>query len=831
MERKFKIVNIILISVILIFMMTVPENIFSKTENGEMDFLITENMRFSENSNGVKHLKQDMSLLSYTNMEVYENEDGSSTAYLFDEPVRYLAMDEDGDCVSYKEIDSSIVSTTESDKDNFKYKNAENSFDIYFPSKFVESEAGILVSSGGINYNIKPQKYNSKECVLVKEQENKISYPEAFGKNTILEYTVNAKGYKDDIILLNKDVDNIFNYEIKTEEDFEFVLDAETSQWNMFVDKINVWSISPVILYDAEYKFSINNKMHFEKINKNLWRLQIIADKEFISNDSTIYPVHVDPTVILNGSDMGPNMNAMIHDATVFSDVPSTNMGGYIKNFIGKFSVFGVSHTYVKFDIPWIDLNVASITSAYYKVYESSDYDDLLKYKVYYVDNPWEENTITWENKPTATYAMSSTSVAVANNQWNYIDLKQAFIRWLPSGDDMPTSFGIALKSEPVYEALGYYKGFNSKENMYNRPTVEISYNTDLNVKSSGIYFIRNYHTNQYLSDTGVVSKYPYHGGTAERFKILRVNGNECRIRSMNPAYENYYLYMNGNKLDHTTTVNNDSIFKIQGLGIGYVTIKTKASNFEKFLYISTTSTPSLTHDYSPGYNNIWVLEPCVAVNVDYDGRYIQRGGTNTLTGLKNVFNQLAFKFYDAAAIRIVPIFSQVYSLADACSAGIDSFCTHATNANCTDYYYYSQGYNSYHHKNWGKMLSWAAVQAKNDPNNSQYTIKFMITGAGGICEKDEGNLHYETGSGMAYVNGRTAIYQIRNLEDSFLSGLVHELTHNFGASHHHYDGIWQCVMGKDCNDETIIEDRMFCESCIALIRVNAARLSTNRWN
>ena len=824
------------------------------------EVLDKEGLRFEYNRDKVAHVSRDSSLDFYTNMEVYNNEDGTKTAYFFDEPIRY-AKEED-DVIIYKPINNDIIPVNreiykEELYDSFAYKNAENGFDIFFPDKLSKDGNGILIDNSDFEMHIKPLNFNSENARFDENRKNYICYDNAFGQNTGLEYILSGDGFKDNIVLLSNNAENVFKYEISTSIPLDFIV-QENGSYSIFSDdNEELTSISPIFVYDSsdEFNFTMNNYMKFHRINEYNWVMEIVVDQEFLKDKNTVYPVYVDPKVILDGSNsnVGANKkNGLVYDAPVYQNYPNSNYGNYTYAYMGYNSTYGVGRVYMKFDTPWVELNISNITSAYYKVTEVAGGSGSMQFNMYLVDlnkaSKWDEKIITWANVPPSQELLNTSPITLSNNTVNYIDITKAVKRWIPEWriDNIftPENNGIMFKSTNETSS-SLWKGFATKDNSSLRPMIEINFTSDINVQNYGVYFIKNVNSGKYLQIADYSKQQPYSDQSESlRVKFVKssIIGSEYYIQCMTTGYTNCFLYMDGIYLRRSTanpTTNNNYIFKVVGLGNGRVKIETKASSLAKVLCTLNASTASgeyIIHDtYTISTpNDEWVLEPCIKINTYYDKAFNQKWGINAKNDLQSIINRAIDKYYNATGIRMI---SNVVSFTTAitdpsvCNVGIDNICNHANNDACIRNYNINQGFNSYHHKNWRKFLAWSKAQAKNDPNNSKYSVRIMVTGDSAMCQYDASEAeHFLTGLGLSYLGDRASIYKMKESGD-YLSGIVHELMHLFGGNHHNYDGVSQCVMGKNVGDPQLVQERMFCDSCIQFVKLNAPRLSVNDWS
>ncbi len=250
---------------------------------------------------------------------VYKNKDGSNTAYIFTDPIRYT--DENGK-LKYK--DNNIIELTGAEKvhTGYKYKNKANEFDVYLPGDLFSGKGPKLEYEDkySIEYTFESQLSNGHKS---KEKKNKddskiraIEYAASFDDDITINFSTTNNGIKDEIIINKYTGQNNFVFYLdlkgltpeKQDSGFINLKDNKTSEV--------IAKIEPpfaVDSYTGEYvegegHFTENIDMLIEPVKGNKkYKLTITVDEDFLKDERTVYPVIIDPvtSLTLNYSKMG----------------------------------------------------------------------------------------------------------------------------------------------------------------------------------------------------------------------------------------------------------------------------------------------------------------------------------------------------------------------------------------------------------------------------------------------------------------------------------------------------------------------------------------------
>ena len=273
-----------------------------------------------------------------------------------------------------------------------------------------------------------------------------VQFDSVFGADTEIRYTPQFSGFKEDIILQSYTGINEFTFRLKTGG--LTLLMAEGGEYNL-VDPLTkdiVASLSDLVVYDScepetsepldiqektserpelpELTEEELNALYFPEPTSYIgyrhyyqaetvsadeeYLLTLVVDKNYLTDENTVYPVIVDPTINIRAS----TNSSYIHDATIFSNY-NTKAGSSGSLFVGNYNAaypaysYGVARTLVKF--PGLFNNNT------FKDLETVRID-----KVEYIprDIMCNSNQV-WVQLCFATQAWTESSVVYNNSIWN----------------------------------------------------------------------------------------------------------------------------------------------------------------------------------------------------------------------------------------------------------------------------------------------------------------------------------------------------------------------------------------------------------------------------
>ncbi|MDE5984728.1 MAG: DNRLRE domain-containing protein, partial [Eubacterium sp.] len=297
--------------------------------------------------------------------------DHTVQAVMYNEPVHY---EENGE---WEDIDNSLEFEESADKDDFDgYKTKEGNFNVKFAEK---SDSDKLVTITENDYELSWTLLNKskarlfaddidiEETVLnddstvIEESVENVSQTVTYNNiinDTDIEYTVNGKGLKENIIVNEPTDDYTYPFEITAnnliltlQEDSSIIAaDSETEE--------SIYIIPTMFMYDANNEVSQDISVSLEQVEENKYILTINANCDWINDESREFPITIDPQV----------KSKQVDDAIQVSCVSSLRIIEDIANndncvFGGYDLKYGITRLLLKFDLPELNPNDIIINS------------------------------------------------------------------------------------------------------------------------------------------------------------------------------------------------------------------------------------------------------------------------------------------------------------------------------------------------------------------------------------------------------------------------------------------------------------------------------------
>lgn len=234
------------------------------------------------------HVNRLKSAEKNLNTIVFQNKDGTETTYIFLKPVKYV--DENGEVKDKSDKIAPIIDAT------YSYGVLNNNSKIYFPKNVT---AGTKIQYQNYTIQMTPVTTYSASPTYLNETE--VAYNGVFGTNTVLKYQTKLNGLKEDIVLVKNTGLN----------EFDFTLTL-TNLTPVLID--NIWylknsgdeiiaSLGRIIIKDSDGNGTEGSMTISPSTARNTYAVKIIVPADFLSADSTVYPVYVDPSTTIFETD------------------------------------------------------------------------------------------------------------------------------------------------------------------------------------------------------------------------------------------------------------------------------------------------------------------------------------------------------------------------------------------------------------------------------------------------------------------------------------------------------------------------------------------------
>lgn len=398
--------------------------------------------------------------------KVFLNSDGSYTLKIFKSPVNYKNGDK------YDEIDNTLIKDEEaSHNGSNKYKNKASNIKLSLDED-MNSEEPISVNfdkykvslrplKGDLKDDFKTIKLNKKGEVLEEDNGklylksnstnqsstgnedlgiNSVEYKDDKNSKSSIRYTPLIDGIKEEIVLDSYTGRNTFEFQLKLEGLEPNLLDNGNLALLDKTTKKIMASIPKPFMYDSSenehYSDSIIMSIKKENEKKDLYTIKISADKSFLTNETTKYPVVVDPSITIGSSSTWA-------DAFVQSAYPYTNYQLSTELRAGYDSTTGKVRSYVKYSgLP--SLGNAYIISSTFTAYGYTNvaYGNNAPIELHRVYSDWSSGSITWNNAPSFNSSAEYTA-NVSSPGWYSWDITQLTRDWYKGAQG---NYGFVLK-------------------------------------------------------------------------------------------------------------------------------------------------------------------------------------------------------------------------------------------------------------------------------------------------------------------------------------------------------------------------------------------------
>lgn len=423
------------------------------------------------------------------NTVVFENVDGTETAYIFDEPVKYVTSDGD-----IRDKSNSLYSAS---TDGYAYVNSDNDIQTWFPSSLGE-DSGIKVQYQDNVIEMYP--YQGEESAVQVENSfsNTVYYNEVFGDETVVYYTPTFSGVKEDIVLYQSPDSNRFSFVLDcgellpSIENNEIILqDADTEV---------VATIGSIYVYDS-YNGGGESRPHDTKDNSfellqnedGTYILTIVVDEAFLDAEEIVYPVYIDPTITVNASGSGSSktiLDTPIYNGSGVSNMTAGSNPSAVIGYVGTLSgvQYGAGRLLIRFpglmSYSFMDNYRYTITNATLHLKDESGLSSTGTITAYMYDGPaWSEtsrySSSIWNG---VGESLSGYSYSYPNRTQGSFDITWAVQLW-QSNHDLGDK-GIILRNSNE-NSLSYFKSISTTEGN-TPPYLSVTYAT--RTSASGAY-------------------------------------------------------------------------------------------------------------------------------------------------------------------------------------------------------------------------------------------------------------------------------------------------------------------------------------------------------
>ena len=414
----------------------------------------------------------------------------------------------------------------------YDYRNAANSFTL----RFSKQPATGLNMDGDFTMAVDGVSLPKGTADQTPEGNGRITYPEAFGEHTYLEYINTPTGVKENIVLEENTGKNRFDF-VFASDTHQPVLSEDGS--TLFIvrkddpEQAAEYTVSPLYVYDScvidtESEPPASGHKHFTEdcryeiapLEDGRYRITSVVSEEFLNDPETTYPVTIDPN-ISNGA-------SYVTDTYVSEAEPGKSFGSVDHLRFGK-TGNSLLFTLIRFDSLMESIApIAVINSASMKFTFRSGQTTGSTGALWRITEYWAEN-ITCNNRPSVASWKANDAESALNKVNGYIDnytfnVKTLIQDWI---NGVYPYYGVYL-TYTKHAVPDYNSVVSSDGEAHRAPVLTVNYGVrsplPSGIKNNTIYFIRNYNSDKYLqagNDRETLRQQAFSGDTNQQWKLV----------------------------------------------------------------------------------------------------------------------------------------------------------------------------------------------------------------------------------------------------------------------------------------------------------------------
>lgn len=443
--------------------------------------------------------------------------DGSYRATQYEVPVHFI---QDGEWTDYDNTLVEVDADTE-DGENASNKDLTNTLADYSVrlSKKTNGKKFVRIEKDGYKLSWNYSKANKVTAQIteitddgdettLEKLSSQVIYEEVY-TDTDFEYIVGSDGLKENIILKSKDTQTVFEAEYKANGLTPVQIDDKTIELQAD-DGTVIYTISAPYMTDANGEYSNGITLTLSSVKNNKFTVTTTLDEDWLNDYDRAYPVTVDPII------QTEQKAAKMDSAFVASSYPDRNYYSYGQAnggadsgsmYVGKVTGYGQTESYLKFS-PLPTLGVADkVINAVVSVY-LIDCDLGLQVDLKQVKESWDNETITWSNKPESYSSIIDYVVLEDGEEPDWLNFEITdLVRCWYSGEY--ANYGISLSTTKTSLCKAYLLNsfFNEDNQTKARPILTVNYRnmsgyedywsyTGVSAGRNGAVSINNYNGN-----------------------------------------------------------------------------------------------------------------------------------------------------------------------------------------------------------------------------------------------------------------------------------------------------------------------------------------------
>ena len=302
--------------------------------------------------------------------------------------------------------------------------------------------------------------------------------------DTDIEYIIGTSSVKENIVIKARGSSYKYTFRI----DLTGLIPQMSGQTIFLVDadtKEIQYAIPQPYMYDANGEISYDISYELKEIKSGSYILQVIADDKWINSSNRIFPITVDPSF---------NLNSDMDDTWYWEDYPKNNYGTGL--YMG---VSPKATGLIRATMPNLPDGATPQISHLYLYYFSYETESSTLVGAYKVTESWNENTVTWNNRPSIDTTIQSNlrlyhqtdNTSPTSPMSVSFSITNAVADWY---ENPSSNYGLAIKYISGMTEMCYFRTFDYGNNL---PRISISYRFQF---EDGVYALKNLENGNYLS-------------------------------------------------------------------------------------------------------------------------------------------------------------------------------------------------------------------------------------------------------------------------------------------------------------------------------------------
>jgi len=190
----------------------------------------------------------------------------------------------------------------------------------------------------------------------------------------------------------------------------------------------------------------------------------ISASEEFLNSADTVYPVIIDPSIMITGT-------SSTYDTCVDEEYPTSYYHTSENLWTGGAAYTNRMRTYIRFNMP-AGISSSQVTNATLRIKKREHQTPTIR--AYRVTSYWNPSSVTWNNQPAYAPNEATSVITLDTGSWYKLDATTFVKGWLGG---TYSNYGFILKEPSETNSSQKTKFYSSDAPSPNKPELVIEYN------------------------------------------------------------------------------------------------------------------------------------------------------------------------------------------------------------------------------------------------------------------------------------------------------------------------------------------------------------------